>query len=289
MPADRVLDGLAGAGDGAGRGSCSAAEACGIADWAVHTAADYAKIRHQFGRPIGQFQAVKHRCAWMLTAAEQAARRGLGRGPGARRGRRSRRRRASSPRRWPRGRRRRRRQLRARVHPGARRHRLHLGARRPPLLPPRAVAARAARRLRRLGASGSPTSRWPARAGRWRRPARARPSAVRAGAGGAGRDRRPGRPAAPPRWPRAAGSCRTCRGPGAGAPAPLEQLVIAQELEAAGLRRRGLVIGAWVVPALVEYGTPEQQERFLPATLRGETDLVPAVQRARRRLGPGRR
>ena len=49
------------------------AEACGIAGWAVHTAAEYAKIRHQFGRPIGQFQAVKHRCAWMLTAAEQAA------------------------------------------------------------------------------------------------------------------------------------------------------------------------------------------------------------------------
>src|SRR5262249_31418455 len=49
------------------------AEACGIADWAVQTAADYAKIRHQFERPIGQFQAVKHRCARMLTDAEQAA------------------------------------------------------------------------------------------------------------------------------------------------------------------------------------------------------------------------
>ena len=49
------------------------AEACGIADWAVRTATDYAKIRHQFGRPIGQFQAVKHRCAQMLTGAERAA------------------------------------------------------------------------------------------------------------------------------------------------------------------------------------------------------------------------
>src|SRR6202042_976884 len=48
------------------------AEAAGIAGWAVHTAAEYAKIRHQFGRPIGQFQAVKHRCARMLTQAEQA-------------------------------------------------------------------------------------------------------------------------------------------------------------------------------------------------------------------------
>src|SRR5437763_9494347 len=50
-----------------------AAEACGLAAWAVDTAAAYAKIRHQFGRPIGQFQAVKHRCARMLTEAEQAA------------------------------------------------------------------------------------------------------------------------------------------------------------------------------------------------------------------------
>ena len=49
------------------------AEAVGVAGWAVHTAAEYAKIRHQFGRPIGQFQAVKHRCARMLVAVEQAA------------------------------------------------------------------------------------------------------------------------------------------------------------------------------------------------------------------------
>src|SRR5262249_43404592 len=51
---------------------------------------------------------------------------------------------------------------------------------------------------------------------------------------------------------------------------PLEQLVIAEEMRAAGLRAPGLAIGAWVVPALVRYGTPEQQERFLPPTLRGE-------------------
>jgi len=49
-----------------------AAEAVGIAQWCVETAADYAKVRVQFGRPIGQFQGVKHRCADMLARAELA-------------------------------------------------------------------------------------------------------------------------------------------------------------------------------------------------------------------------
>src|ERR1019366_2138915 len=73
VPADRIVTGLAAATVTALAATLFSAEACGIADWAVHTAADYAKIRIQFGRPIGQFQAVKHRCAWMLTVAEQAA------------------------------------------------------------------------------------------------------------------------------------------------------------------------------------------------------------------------
>src|SRR6476646_2717726 len=73
VPPDRVLGGLSSGAVTSLAAVLLAAEACGIADWAVATAADYAKIRHQFGRPIGQFQGVKHRCAWMLTAAEQAA------------------------------------------------------------------------------------------------------------------------------------------------------------------------------------------------------------------------
>ena len=48
------------------------AEALGVADWCVRTAADYAAVRVQFGRPIGQFQAVKHRCADMLVTLEAA-------------------------------------------------------------------------------------------------------------------------------------------------------------------------------------------------------------------------
>ena len=39
----------------------------------METASDYAKVRVQFGRPIGQFQAVKHALADMLVAAEQCA------------------------------------------------------------------------------------------------------------------------------------------------------------------------------------------------------------------------
>jgi alkylation response protein AidB-like acyl-CoA dehydrogenase len=49
-----------------------AAEAIGIAQWCVDTAAEYAKNRVQFGRPIGQFQGVKHRCAEMLARTELA-------------------------------------------------------------------------------------------------------------------------------------------------------------------------------------------------------------------------
>jgi len=48
------------------------AEAVGVMSWCVSTAAEYAKLRVQFGRPIGQFQGVKHRCAAMGIALEQA-------------------------------------------------------------------------------------------------------------------------------------------------------------------------------------------------------------------------
>lgn len=48
------------------------AEACGLAAWALETATAHARVREQFGRPIGQFQAVKHLCADMLVRVEQA-------------------------------------------------------------------------------------------------------------------------------------------------------------------------------------------------------------------------
>ncbi len=48
------------------------AEAAGGARWCLDVAAEHARTRQQFGRPIGQFQGVKHRLADMLVAVEQA-------------------------------------------------------------------------------------------------------------------------------------------------------------------------------------------------------------------------
>lgn len=49
-----------------------AAYAVGVAEAARDMAVDYAKIREQFGQPIGKFQAVKHRCADMAIRTEVA-------------------------------------------------------------------------------------------------------------------------------------------------------------------------------------------------------------------------
>ena len=50
----------------------AAAEAAGAAASALHTTARYTTERHQFGLPIGTFQAVKHRLADMLVAVENS-------------------------------------------------------------------------------------------------------------------------------------------------------------------------------------------------------------------------
>jgi alkylation response protein AidB-like acyl-CoA dehydrogenase len=46
------------------------ADLLGSASRALDLAVEYAKDREQFGRPIGSFQAVKHRCADMLVDVE---------------------------------------------------------------------------------------------------------------------------------------------------------------------------------------------------------------------------
>ncbi|WOX14773.1 acyl-CoA dehydrogenase family protein [Streptomyces sp. N50] len=49
-----------------------AAEQVGGAQACLDAAVDYAKVRVQFGRPIGSFQAVKHKCADLLVQVEGA-------------------------------------------------------------------------------------------------------------------------------------------------------------------------------------------------------------------------
>ena len=49
-----------------------AAEAVGVAERTLEMSVEYAKVRQQFGKPIGTFQAIKHRCADMATRTEVA-------------------------------------------------------------------------------------------------------------------------------------------------------------------------------------------------------------------------
>ncbi|HXS46834.1 MAG TPA: acyl-CoA dehydrogenase [Solirubrobacterales bacterium] len=49
-----------------------AAESTGIAQQTMEMAVEYAKDRQQFGRPIGAYQAVSHRCAQMLLETENS-------------------------------------------------------------------------------------------------------------------------------------------------------------------------------------------------------------------------
>jgi alkylation response protein AidB-like acyl-CoA dehydrogenase len=65
------LPGEVGPGIGAGLLAVSA-ELTGVAQRAMEMAVEYARDRKQFGRPIGAYQAVSHRCAQMLLETEGA-------------------------------------------------------------------------------------------------------------------------------------------------------------------------------------------------------------------------
>ncbi|OKH82544.1 acyl-CoA dehydrogenase [Mycolicibacterium sp.] len=71
LPDDRVLRGAARQARTVFR-ILASAEAVGAAWAALDMAVEYAKVREQFGRTIGTFQAVKHHAANMLVAVEQA-------------------------------------------------------------------------------------------------------------------------------------------------------------------------------------------------------------------------
>ncbi|MET9351074.1 acyl-CoA dehydrogenase [Streptomyces termitum] len=245
-----------------------AADACGTAARAVETAAEHARTREQFGRPIGQFQGVKHLCADMLVRLEQA--RALTWDAA---------RAADAP------------------HEPARplvaalaaataldaahgcakdcvqilggigftwEHDAHLLLR-------RALVARqllgTGDRLRldalRHAAAGA------RRALRLDLPPEAEPYRVAARAAvapAAGLDPAAARRVLAPTG-HAAPHLPEPYGLGAG---PLHQLAVQRELDDAGITLSGLGIATWVVPSLLAHGSPAQQERHLGPTLRGE-------------------
>ncbi|HEX6931479.1 MAG TPA: acyl-CoA dehydrogenase [Streptosporangiaceae bacterium] len=263
VSADRLLTGLNRARVTSLAAIVFGAEACGIAGWAVQTAAGYAKIRHQFGRPIGQFQAVKHRCARMLTVAEQAA--------------------AAV---WD----------AARTPPGPERE---FAAAVAAVVAVDAAVDAANDCIQTLGGIGytwehdahlyyrralslrallGPSARWRERVAAMAMDGGIPPVRVELPAGDA--EFRAGVRAELADISKLTGTERTARLAAGGwvlphlprpwgrDAQPLEQLVIDEEMLTAGVRAHNLAIGAWVVPALIQYGTPRQQERFLPGTLR---------------------
>jgi alkylation response protein AidB-like acyl-CoA dehydrogenase len=244
-----------------------AAEAAGITRWSLDTAVAYAKVREQFGKPIGSFQAVKHLCAEMLCRAEQAE---VAAADAAR----------------------------AAAEPDQAQFSIAAA-----LAASIGIAAAKAnardciqvlggigctwehdahlylRRAHAIGRSLGGAERWLRRitaltqVGVRRRLGidlseveglRPEIAAAVADVAALPEDKRQVALAEAgllaPHWP-------TPYGRGA---SPAEQLLIDQEMSAAGVVRPDLVIGWWAAPTILEHGTPEQIERFVPATLRGE-------------------
>jgi alkylation response protein AidB-like acyl-CoA dehydrogenase len=247
----------------------AAAECAGGARWCLETTTEYAKERRQFGRPIGQFQAVKHRLADMLVAVEQVtalawdAARAVDAGDEAQTS------------------------LSAvlagaialdayvesakgavQLHGGMGftwEHDAHLHVRRSLSLRQLHGATSSLRvgaaRVALDGARRQLTTELPAGAEELREEIRGLVAQVVAAEGGAGKRRALVETGLlTPHWPAPYG-----RGSG-----PVEQLVIDEELAAAGIFRPNLAVGAWALPTIIAHGSTEQQERFVEPTLRGE-------------------
>jgi 3-oxochol-4-en-24-oyl-CoA dehydrogenase len=253
-----------------------AAEAAGAAAWCVETAVDYAKVREQFGQPIGGFQAVKHRCADMLCDLELA--------------------RAAA---WD--------AATALDDPETDDGSLALAVAVAAATAPQAAVEVAKSLIQVLGGIGftwehdahlylkrslatrqilGGTTSWQRRAAELAKDGVRRSRAVDLGP-----EAEPARVAVReflatldgfdasdesadqsrrialadagylvPHWPAPFGR----------AAGPVEQLVIDAELAAAGVARPDLVIGNWALPTILRHGTDEQRARFAPATLHGE-------------------
>jgi alkylation response protein AidB-like acyl-CoA dehydrogenase len=258
----------------------ASAEAVGGARWCLDTAAEHARSRQQFGRPIGQFQGVKHRLADMLVAAEQAAAAtwdaamevdhgSASEGTEGTDG-------LAAPSRLAV-------QLAATLAldgyveaaKGAIQllggmgftweHDVHIHLRRATTLrqllggtaPLRAEAAR----LALAGHQRRLTIELPPEAERLRAELEPVVAAIAAIEDPAEQRRAlADQGLLAPHWPSPWG-----RGSGA-----VEQLVIDQVCADAGLRRPNLAVAAWALPTIMAHGTPEQTERWVAPTLRGE-------------------
>ncbi|SPM34258.1 acyl-CoA dehydrogenase, partial [Mycobacterium rhizamassiliense] len=245
-----------------------AAEAAGVTRWSLTTAVEYAKVREQFGKPIGSFQAIKHLCAEMLCRAEQAevaaadaARAAADSGDADQFSI------AAA--------------LAASVGIAAAKanvkdciqvlggigctweHDAHLYLRRAHSIGRfLGGAERWLRRItaltqdgvrRRLSIDITEVESQRAEIAAAVAEIAALPAEKRqVGLADAGLQA--------PHWPKPYGR----------AASPAEQLLIDQELAAAGVDRPDLVIGWWAAPTILEHGTPEQVEQFVPGTLRGE-------------------
>jgi alkylation response protein AidB-like acyl-CoA dehydrogenase len=243
-----------------------AAEAVGVARETTGQAAEYAKVREQFGRPIATFQAVKHHCANMLVAAEvataavwDAARAAAAGGdqlsytaaiaaalavPAA----------VTNA------------QLNIQVHGGIGftwEHDAHLYLRRAAAIAAVADAEDAAQDvtgLVRRGVRRAAAIDLPPEAEQIRAAVRPEAERLRDLNGDARRRALIESGLLMPHWPRPWGRDASA----------VEQLVIEQEFAAAGLRRPSYGITGWVILTLIQYGTPDQVERWVPAALNQE-------------------
>jgi 3-oxochol-4-en-24-oyl-CoA dehydrogenase len=268
LPSGRRLDGVDGALVRRLALTLSAAECAGGGRWCLDVASQHAVDRRQFGRPIGQFQAVKHRLADMLCSVEQVtalAWDAAGAADGADEDQ----------------------ACLAAVLAGALaldayveaakscvqilggmgftwEHDAHLHLRRAlslrQLLGGSAALRADASRAALSGGRRILNTELPSDAEALR--GEIHDAVARVAATGDGAERRrlmveTGLLA--PHWP-------VPYGRGAG---PLEQLVIDEELAAAGVVRPSLAVGAWALPTIIAHGTDEQQERFVGPSLEG--------------------
>ena len=178
---------------------------------------------------------------------------------------------------------------RAAQHPGARRHRVHVGARRPPAAAPRRRARRAVRRAtprpRRctgLAAGGSRRELGfdlPPEAEEFRDATRAVAEELAALDGDAQRARLIDTGYVQPHWPKPWG--REAKA--------LEQLVIDEEFAAPGVQRPQYGITGWIILTLIQHAHRRPDRAVGAADARARARVVPALQRARRRLRRRRR